>query len=109
VNRGSESSSPSRDLDIDVKVGPHVTVASAVLSAMLITPDGQLTIPPEICEQLGISAETELEFEVESNRLYIQKKPASHSMADWIATASGTLQHLTTDQIMALTRDDEIL
>jgi bifunctional DNA-binding transcriptional regulator/antitoxin component of YhaV-PrlF toxin-antitoxin module len=95
----------SSALGIDAKIAIRISVASV----MLITPDGQLTIPPEICEQLGIGAETELEFEIESNRLYIQKKPVNQSIANWIATASGTLQHLTTDQIMVLTRGDESL
>jgi AbrB family looped-hinge helix DNA binding protein len=73
--------------------------------AMHLTPDGQLTIPPEIREQLGINAETELELEIDSNRLYIQKKPAP--IQAWLTTARGTLPHLTTAQFMSLTRNDE--
>jgi bifunctional DNA-binding transcriptional regulator/antitoxin component of YhaV-PrlF toxin-antitoxin module len=72
---------------------------------MHLTPDGQLTIPPEIREQLG--TDTELEIEVESNRLYIQKKPTANPITAWLSTARGQLQPLTTDQVMALTRNDE--
>jgi bifunctional DNA-binding transcriptional regulator/antitoxin component of YhaV-PrlF toxin-antitoxin module len=72
---------------------------------MHLTPDGQLTIPPEIRQQLGISAETELEFEIESNRLYMQKKPTTTPMATWIAAMRGSMPGFTTDQVMSLTRD----
>jgi len=76
---------------------------------MHLTPDGQLTIPSEICEQLGISPETELELEIEDNRLYIKKKQPTDPISTWIDTLRGTLQHVTTDQVMSLTRDDETL
>jgi bifunctional DNA-binding transcriptional regulator/antitoxin component of YhaV-PrlF toxin-antitoxin module len=71
---------------------------------MHLTPDGQLTILPEIREQLGLSPDTELELKIDSNRLYIQKKPVP--MQAWLTTARGTLPHLTTAQVMSLTRDD---
>jgi AbrB family looped-hinge helix DNA binding protein len=71
---------------------------------MNLTPDGQITIPLEIREQLGISPDTELEFEVENNRLYIQKKQPTDAISTWISTRRGTLQHITTDEIMTLTR-----
>ena len=74
---------------------------------MNLTPEGQITIPLEIREQLGISSDTELEFEVENNRIYIQKKQPIDAIATWISTRRGTLQHMTTDQIMSLTRHDE--
>lgn len=71
---------------------------------MNLTPEGQITIPLEIREQLGVSSNTELEFEVENNRLYIQKKQPIDAIATWLTTMRGTLQHITTDQIMILTR-----
>jgi len=71
---------------------------------MNLTPEGQITIPLEIREQLGVSSDTELEFEVENNRLYIQKKQPADAIATWLTTMRGTLQHITTDQIMILTR-----
>lgn len=74
---------------------------------MNLTPEGQITIPPKICQQLGISPETELEFEIENNRLYIQKKQSADPISTWLTTMRGTLQNVTTDQIMTLTRHDE--
>ncbi|MDZ8222744.1 AbrB/MazE/SpoVT family DNA-binding domain-containing protein [Nostoc sp. ChiVER01] len=40
---------------------------------MRITPDGQITIPPEIREVLNISPDVELAFEIEDDRLYLKK------------------------------------
>jgi AbrB family looped-hinge helix DNA binding protein len=74
---------------------------------MNLTPDGKITIPAEIREQFGISPETELEFEIENNRLYIKKKQPADRISAWIATMSGTLQQVTTDEVMTLTRDNE--
>lgn len=36
---------------------------------MRITPDGQITIPPEIREALSISPDVELAFEIEGDKL----------------------------------------
>ncbi|PSB17439.1 AbrB/MazE/SpoVT family DNA-binding domain-containing protein [Phormidesmis priestleyi ULC007] len=74
---------------------------------MHLTPDGQITIPPEIRDQFGILPETELELEIEGNRLYIKKKQPADPISTWVATMRGTLQHVTTDQIISLTRDGE--
>lgn len=74
---------------------------------MNLTPDGKITIPLEIRERFGISSETELEFEIENNRLYIQKKQPTDPISTWLTTMRGALQHITTDQIMTLTRHDE--
>lgn len=74
---------------------------------MNLTPDGKITIPLEMREQLGISPDTELELEIENNRLYIQKKQPTDPIATWVTTMRGTLQNVTTDQIMTLTRHDE--
>lgn len=76
------------------------------MNPMHLSPDGKITIPIEIREQLKISPETELEFEIENNRLYIQKKQLTDPISTWIATMRGTLQDVTTDEIMTLTRHD---
>jgi bifunctional DNA-binding transcriptional regulator/antitoxin component of YhaV-PrlF toxin-antitoxin module len=77
------------------------------LLTMRLTPDGKITIPLEICEQLGLSPETELEFGIENNRLYIEKKQLTDPTSTWIKAMRGTLQDVTTDEIMTLTRHDE--
>jgi AbrB family looped-hinge helix DNA binding protein len=74
---------------------------------MHLTPDGQITIPPEIRNQLGISSDTELEFEIENNKLYIKKKQLTDPVSVWLNTMRGCIAQSSTDEIMSLTRNDE--
>jgi AbrB family looped-hinge helix DNA binding protein len=73
---------------------------------MRITSKGQVTIPQDIRERIGLLPDTEVEFEVVGNAVKIRK--ARHSRARGRALvarlkgrASGTM---TTDEIMKLTR-----
>ncbi|MBR8838709.1 MAG: AbrB/MazE/SpoVT family DNA-binding domain-containing protein [Stigonema ocellatum SAG 48.90 = DSM 106950] len=75
---------------------------------MRITPDGQITIPPEILEALSISRDVELAFEIEGDRLYLKKIQPADKILTWIDTMRGCAAgNLTTDQIMTLTRSDD--
>lgn len=75
---------------------------------MRITSKGQVTIPVEIRERLGLLPDIEVEFAVEGNAVRIRKarrrrqRARGRSIVDRLrgkATA-----RMTTDQIMALTR-----
>jgi AbrB family looped-hinge helix DNA binding protein len=77
---------------------------------MRITSKGQVTIPVEIREQLGLLPETEVEFVVEgtSVRIVRRKKPKKQTRGERIVRrlrGSATIK-MTTDEIMALTRGD---
>jgi AbrB family looped-hinge helix DNA binding protein len=75
---------------------------------MRITPDGQITIPPQIREALSISPNVELAFEIEGDRLYLKKIQPTDQILTWIDTMRGCIAgNLTTDQIMTLTRSDD--
>jgi len=73
-----------------------------------ITSKGQVTIPIEIREQLGLLPDTEVEFSIDRDAVRMTKaaQPGSRSRG------RGVVQHmrgratsgLTTDQIMALMR-----
>ena len=69
---------------------------------MRITTKGQITIPKNIREILGISSETDIDFKEENGRFYLVKvsKPTGkfHKFRG-IATTK-----MSTDQIMGLTR-----
>ena len=75
---------------------------------MRITSKGQVTIPIEIREQLGLLPDTEVEFSIDQDAVRMTKaaQPGSRSRG------RGVVQHmrgratsgLTTDQIMALMR-----
>ena len=72
---------------------------------MRVTTKGQVTIPRNIREKLGIMPETEIEFQEDNGRFYIVKttKPkVTHKFKKLrgIATAK-----MTTDQILNLTRE----
>jgi AbrB family looped-hinge helix DNA binding protein len=78
---------------------------------MRITEKGQVTIPLEIRQKLGLLPHTEVEFEIDGNAARIRKaRGTSRSSrgAEVIArlSGSGTVK-MTTDQIMALTRGDK--
>ncbi|MBO3457201.1 AbrB/MazE/SpoVT family DNA-binding domain-containing protein [Aetokthonos hydrillicola Thurmond2011] len=75
---------------------------------MRITPDAQITIPPEIREALSISRDVELAFEIEGDRLYLKKIQPADQISTWINTMRGcATRNLSTDQIMTLTRSDD--
>ena len=77
---------------------------------MRITSKGQVTIPQEIREQLGLRPNTEVVFEVEGNVVRLRRAPSQpHARGDRAverlrgrATAG-----LSTEEIMALTRGGE--
>lgn len=75
---------------------------------MRITSKGQVTIPIEIRERLGLLPDSEVEFAVEGNAVRISKARARRKRG----RGRSIVEHLrgkatarmTTDQIMALTR-----
>lgn len=73
---------------------------------MRLTTKGQVTIPQEIRERLGLLPHTEVEFEIDGDAVRIRPARRSSSRGDaLIARMRGTATgRLSTDQIMALTR-----
>jgi AbrB family looped-hinge helix DNA binding protein len=75
---------------------------------MRLTSKGQVTIPMEIREKLGLLPHTEVEFEIDRDAVRIKKAAAPRTMDRGRALVEhmrgrGT-RRLTTDQIMKLTR-----
>ena len=73
---------------------------------MRITSKGQVTIPLEIRERLGLLPNTEVVFEVAGRAVRLRKAPGvSRRGAAVVARLKGrSRSRLTTDQILALTR-----
>ena len=75
---------------------------------MRITTKGQVTIPQEIRERLGLHPATEVEFEIDGNTVRIRKanRPGRGRGAAVVSRLRGraTVQ-MTTDEILALTRE----
>lgn len=73
---------------------------------MKVTVKGQVTIPREIREKMGIRAHSEVEFvEDRSGRVYLRKLKRLAGKDSRFRTASGAGRlKMSTDEIMALTR-----
>jgi AbrB family looped-hinge helix DNA binding protein len=75
---------------------------------MVITSKGQVTIPQEIRRQTGLLPQTEVDFIVDGNSVRIVARQGSASAgqrAVQLLRGSATVR-MTTDQILALTRDE---
>ena len=72
---------------------------------MRLTSKGQVTIPLEIREQLGLMPHTEVEFEIDGDAVRMRKARQARRGADLIRRMRGTAtRRLSTDEILALTR-----
>jgi AbrB family looped-hinge helix DNA binding protein len=77
---------------------------------MKITSKGQLTIPIEIREALGLHPDTEVEFQVEGNAVKISKKTSNAASRGQrlVQKIRGRFAvNMTTEEIMKLTRQDD--
>ena len=74
---------------------------------MRITSKGQVTIPADIREQLGLLPDTEVQFQIRHNRVLIEKAQTQRRGARMIEQMRGRATgKMSTDEIMALTRGD---
>ncbi len=74
---------------------------------MRITSKGQVTIPKQFRERLGLLAGTEVEFEIDGDAVRIRKARGRRTRGDAIVArlrGRGSSIKMTTDEIMALTR-----
>ena len=73
---------------------------------MLVTTKVQITIPQEIREKMGFFPDTEVEFQISGQKVFLKKavSPSKRSK-NLIARMRGRATvRMTTDEIMALTR-----
>lgn len=74
---------------------------------MRVTSKGQVTIPIAIREQMGIRAETEVEFDVVDGEIRLRVVSGDRSTSDIVQALIGrATTDLTTDEILELTRGD---
>jgi AbrB family looped-hinge helix DNA binding protein len=76
---------------------------------MHITTKGQVTIPMTIREKMGFLPNTEIEFRVEKNRVYLEKIENKMSRGEALIQqlrGKGNVK-MTTDEIMLLTRGED--
>ena len=72
---------------------------------MRVTTKGQVTIPRNIREALGISPETEIDFIEDSGRFYIVKTNEPNTTRKFRKLRGIASVEMSTDEIMDLTRD----
>ncbi len=74
---------------------------------MRITSKGQVTIPQDIREALGLLPHSEVEFELDGDSVRLRKARRSKSRGDAIVgrLRGSATSGLSTDHIMAMTRD----
>ena len=75
---------------------------------MRVTTKGQVTIPQEIREKLGITPAVEVDFIEEKGRVYLVKKKGKAKRTHRFSKLRGIADvKMTTDEILALTRGDK--
>jgi len=75
---------------------------------MRVTTKGQVTIPQEIREKLGITPAVEVDFIEENERVYLVKRKIKAKKTYKFRRLRGIANvKMTTDEIMALTRGDK--
>ncbi len=75
---------------------------------MKVTEKGQVTIPKDLRDALGIGAGTEVEFERRKDTIVVRKSDRSPTRGSQLAErlrGRGDVE-MTTDEIMALTRGE---
>jgi len=74
---------------------------------MKVTTKGQVTIPQEIREKMGISLNSEVDFIEDEGRVYLVKKSVPVKAENRFSRVRGTATvKMTTDEIMTLTRGE---
>lgn len=72
---------------------------------MKVTTKGQVTIPRNVREMLGITPETEIDFKEEDGRFYIIKTSKPSSTGKFKKLRGIATAKMSTDEIMSLTRE----
>lgn len=76
---------------------------------MKITPEGQVTIPAEIRDKLGLLPNTEVEFELIGDVVYLKKANPNLTAGEKLVEmmrGKATVK-ITTSEIMSITRGEE--
>ena len=74
---------------------------------MRVTTKGQVTIPRDIREALGISVETEVDFIEDGGRFYIVKTEEPKMTGKFNKLRGIASAKMSTDEIIKLTRESE--
>lgn len=73
---------------------------------MRVTSKGQVTIPQDIREKLGITPRSEVDFVEENGKVYLVRKAMSESTSRFRSFRGRATVELSTEEIMSLTRGE---
>jgi len=73
---------------------------------MRVTSKGQVTIPRNVREVLGIAPETNVDFKEDNGRFYIVKTSRPKATSKFKKFRGMATAEMTTDEIMSLTRGE---
>ena len=82
-----------------------VLLFSQGTQSMRVTTKGQVTIPRNVREVLGITPETEIEFIEDNGRFYIVKTDSPEKKGRFKKLRGIATAEMSTDEIMNLTRE----
>jgi antitoxin PrlF len=72
---------------------------------MRVTMKGQVTIPKDVREILGITPETDVEFQEENGKFYIVKTSPDKPKKKFARLRGIATANMSTDEILGLTRE----
>ncbi|MES9856686.1 MAG: AbrB/MazE/SpoVT family DNA-binding domain-containing protein [Sedimenticola sp.] len=72
---------------------------------MRVTTKGQVTIPRDVREALGISPETDIDFVEDNGRFYIEKTGTPTVTGKFRKYRGIASSNMSTDEILSLTRE----
>ncbi len=100
---------PKRILTFFLNGNTFFSITIEEACKMKITTKGQVTIPREVREKLGLLPHSEVEFIVEGNTVLLKKVESSESRGKRVVEGlrGRATVRMTTDEIMALTRGED--
>lgn len=66
---------------------------------MKIGERGQVTIPKDLRERFGLKPETEVEFQVRNNTIFLRKRPRKLNLARWKGRCGKSFRELGYTQV----------
>jgi AbrB family looped-hinge helix DNA binding protein len=73
---------------------------------MRVTSKGQVTIPQNVRETLGITPQTEIQFVEDNGKFYLVKVEVPENRGKFSKLRGIATAKMSTDEILALTRDE---
>jgi AbrB family looped-hinge helix DNA binding protein len=72
-----------------------------------VTSKGQVTLPKEIRDRLGLGPGSQVRFDVEDGRVILRKQAPEQALERWYGYLKGKLHTDRTDDLMAELRGEE--